>query len=77
LQFQNSKIIIPTIAALIIFLLLLLSNALRHRILSVRQPIAALQQSVGRMGWLLQKFHPRFGLAIAPEIQITNYERSF
>jgi hypothetical protein len=77
LQFQNSKIIIPIIAALIIFLLLLLSKILRQKILSIRQPIAALQLSVARMGWVLENFHPRFGLAISPEIQITNYERSF
>lgn len=74
IQFENSKIILPSIAALIIIFLLLLSYSLRHKIMSIREPIAALKQSVGRMGWVLENFYPRLGFT--PEIQITAYERS-
>jgi hypothetical protein len=76
LRFPNSKIIIAALAALVIILLLTLSYLLRHKILSIRRPIIALQQSVGRMGWVLENFYPRFGLIVAPEIQINIYECS-
>ena len=76
-QFEYSKIIVPLISSGVMIGFLLISNLLRHKILSMHEPVQTLQKFVDRMGWALEGFVPRVGFLTVPEIQITVYQRSF